>query len=55
MTATMMTRFVFFICVLLTTGCYRMPDENEVSTLPNTNNPTLTRQKPQTMAPGVAY
>jgi PBP1b-binding outer membrane lipoprotein LpoB len=30
---------------LMSTSCYRMPAEGEVSVVPTTNNPTLTRQE----------
>lgn len=30
---------VFLVTALLCTGCYRMPEEDEISAVPNTNNP----------------
>ncbi len=47
--------FVIILLVLLTASCYRMPDEGEVTTLPNTNNPSLTRQKNPSLMPGFEY
>lgn len=41
-------------CVLCCTACYRMPEEGEVSVVPTTNNPAMTR-KPAGWTPGVAY
>ncbi|NGX60889.1 MAG: hypothetical protein K940chlam9_00363 [Chlamydiae bacterium] len=38
---------------LLLTGCiYRMPTEDCISTLPTTNNPHITGEKPSSMLPG---
>ncbi len=34
-------------------GCYRMPNEGEVSTVPLTNNPSITRQQQSTFLPGM--
>jgi hypothetical protein len=36
------------------TGCYRMPEDGEVSVLPTTNNPAMTRQGGG-WTPGVEY
>lgn len=37
-------------------GCYRMPTEDDYSTVPLVNNPDLTREKPsQQLMPGVGY
>ncbi|MGR3951737.1 MAG: hypothetical protein QRY74_02310 [Chlamydia sp.] len=37
---------------LLSQGCYRMPDEGEVSVVPITNNPSVTRQTSSPLLPG---
>ena len=37
--------FGFFCLLILFTGCYRLPEEGEVSTVPNTNNPSVYRQE----------
>lgn len=41
--------FAFFFCF----GCYRMPEEGEVSLIPMTNNPTITHSQGDLMIPGV--
>jgi hypothetical protein len=53
-----MSKHIFFlitsiVCFLLT-ACYRMPEEGEVSVVPNTNNPSNTRQGGG-FTPGVEY
>ncbi|MDB6082025.1 MAG: hypothetical protein JWO53_1297 [Chlamydiia bacterium] len=40
-----MKQLFIAITLLLCSGCWRMPKEGEVSTLPNTNNPTLIHEK----------
>lgn len=40
--------------LVLTTNCYRMPQEDEVSVLPNTNNPTITHPGENSVIPGLA-
>lgn len=41
-----------FLCV----GCYRMPTDDDVSLLPATNNPNLTRQTGSTSPmPSISY
>ena len=40
--------------VYLFTACYRMPEEGEVSVVPTTNNPSITRQG-QGFTPGIEY
>ncbi|NGX55403.1 MAG: hypothetical protein KR126chlam2_01038 [Chlamydiae bacterium] len=49
-------RKLFIISILFLsclTGClYKMPDENCISTLPNTNNPSLTREIAPSLIPG---
>jgi hypothetical protein len=50
-----MRTFIFFAFALFfLTGCYRMPDEGEVSVVPITNNPAMTR-KGSGWTPGVEY
>jgi hypothetical protein len=51
-----------FICLTLIacsgiclTGCYRMPTENDFSVVPTTNNPAVTRERNDSMLPGVGY
>lgn len=48
-------RFLFFFIFLstFTTGCYRMPEEGEVSVVPITNNPAVTRKQASPFMPGV--
>jgi hypothetical protein len=38
----------------LFTACYRMPEDGEVSVVPTTNNPSITRQG-SGFAPGIEY
>jgi hypothetical protein len=47
---------IFLLC-LLATSCYRMPEEGEVSTVPNVNNPRYTGKNDGTInaLPGVQY
>ena len=42
------------LLILVCTGCYRMPEEGQVSVVPVTNNPSMTRSKGG-WVPGVAY
>jgi len=46
---------LLILLVFHLTSCYRMPEEGEVSTVPNTNNPTNTRQKNPSLMPGIEY
>ena len=41
------------ICFLILAGCYRMPQEGEVSVLPLTNNPTITHPEQHSPIPGL--
>lgn len=50
-----MKAMLFFLFLVVTTSCYRMPEEGEVSTLPTTNNPSLTRKPNQTVMPSIEY
>ncbi len=43
-----------FIATLLN-GCYRMPNDDEYSVVPRTNNPDLIREKPSSFNPAVNY
>ena len=36
-------------------GCYRMPTEEDFCVVPATNNPSVTREKPQGPIPQVGY
>ncbi|MBS0635259.1 MAG: hypothetical protein JSR37_07330 [Verrucomicrobia bacterium] len=47
--------YIVILLVLVSSSCYRMPEEGEVSTLPNTNNPSLTRHKETVPMPGIQY
>lgn len=46
--------FLFCLSVLLA-GCYRMPTENDFSTVPTTNNPAVTNEKSVGPFPGMGY
>lgn len=39
-------------CILVLSGCYRMPSEDEYSLVPTTNNPAITHEKPGSLLPG---
>lgn len=45
---------LFAIALIVTlTGClYKMPNDDCISTLPNTNNPHITREKASSLIPG---
>ena len=34
---------ILFIVCFFCVGCYRMPNEDEVSLIPNTNNPSIAK------------
>jgi hypothetical protein len=40
---------------LILTSCYKMPSDDDYSTIPTTNNPDLTREKNDSMMPGLGY
>lgn len=40
---------------LTCTACYRMPNEDEYSVVPTTNNPSVTREKQTNPLPGIGY
>ena len=42
-------------CAMATSCLYRMPEEDEVRTVPNTNNPDVTLQKSEEWMPSVSY
>lgn len=42
------------IVLFATASCYRMPDEDEVSVVPSTNNPSIIRKESNPMMPGAA-
>jgi hypothetical protein len=48
--------FILIICnLILLTGCYRMPTENDFSVVPTTNNPAVTCEKNDQFIPGMGY
>lgn len=50
-----LTSFCALLIVLMT-GCYRMPTENDFSTIPTTNNRDLTREKESnSLVPNMSY
>jgi hypothetical protein len=40
------TLLILIVCSTLA-SCYRMPGEDDFSVIPATNNPSVTREKPQ--------
>lgn len=40
------------LIALTSCGIYRFPTEDNIATLPNANNPMLTREKTPTLIPG---
>ncbi|MEZ5315735.1 MAG: hypothetical protein R3E91_05990 [Chlamydiales bacterium] len=40
------------ILFTLTSCIYKMPNNDSISTLPNTNNPHVTGEKPRSLIPG---
>lgn len=44
-----------FCLALSLSGCYRMPDEYDYSTIPVTNNPNITKEKSSGGMPGMKY
>ena len=49
-----LTCFVLLI-VIAFSGCYRMPTENDFSTVPTTNNPSVTCEKNDPLLPKLGY
>lgn len=45
---------MLIITATILTSCYRMPTEDDYSTVPVTNNPDVTREKPNFM-PNMKY
>lgn len=44
------------VCLLTSsTGCYRMPTDDDFSLVPTTNNPAVTREKNDGLIPGLGY
>lgn len=46
---------ILALCALLVSlsGClYRMPNDDVICTLPNTNNPHITNERPHSFIPG---
>lgn len=41
--------------LVMLTSCYRMPGEDDFSTIPTTNNPDVTRAKDSSPAPSMNY
>ncbi|MEC7840487.1 MAG: hypothetical protein VX777_10660 [Chlamydiota bacterium] len=39
-------------CLVLLSGCYRMPTEDDYSLVPTTNNPVITRDSGGQLIPG---
>jgi hypothetical protein len=51
-----MKKILFLLCALNLVSCYPMPTEEDYSTVPSTNNPDLTREKPSNnMMPGGSF
>lgn len=49
-------RFIYIAALLMVlTGCYRMPTENDYCVIPTTNNPNVTGEKIKAPIPGVKY
>lgn len=50
-------RLLFAIVIIsgALTSCYRMPTEDDFCVVPATNNPSVTREKPQGPIPQLSY
>lgn len=46
---------LFFILASIATSCYRMPGDDEYSTIPCINNPDITRAKEESAMPQMKY
>ena len=56
MKKTSLIKIALLICLFTLTSCYRMPEEDEFSVVPSTNNPDLTREKPSgSFMPGMGF
>ena len=51
----MLKRLGLLLILLACSSCWRMPEEGEVSTLPNVNSPALIRKKNADMPTEVGY
>jgi len=40
------------VFVILLSGCYRMPTDDDYSLVPTTNNPAITRESGNQLVPG---
>ncbi|MCE5317207.1 MAG: hypothetical protein LLG04_07580 [Parachlamydia sp.] len=48
--------FIYMAALLMVlTGCYRMPTEDDYCVIPTTNNPDVTGEKRTSPIPGVKY
>ncbi len=47
----MLKKLFFILLLVATSSCWRMPEEGEVSTLPNVNNPSLIHKPSSDMIP----
>ena len=48
--------YVIFLClstILVLSSCYRMPTDDDFSTVPTVNNPAVTNEKPGSFLPGM--
>lgn len=46
---------LFSSLFLVAASCYRMPEEDEFSLVPTTNNPAITHERNDSMVPAVSY
>jgi len=42
-------------CMILFTGCYPMPTDEDFCVIPTTNNPDVTRAKEDSLTPNMSY
>ncbi len=47
--------FLLFFSFVVLASCYRMPNDNEYSLVPTTNNPAVTCEKNDNIMPSVKY
>jgi hypothetical protein len=55
---TMIRQLLIFALLATTAACYRMPDENDYSLIPTTNNPDFTKNSGKgkgSSMPGIGY
>lgn len=43
------------LCMTILAGCYPCPEDDYISTIPMTNNPTVVPQKKQAALPSMEY